>query len=96
MRKVICLIEKRIPVLLKELYRVHPDVLIVAFPKRYAKVDSTAVILLTFLFLNLIMDYGAVTYYEKGIYFMFMIFCLHYEDLRRGESAAANAQTRQL
>lgn len=57
---------------------------------KYVKVDSTALIILTFLFLNLVMDYGAVTYYGKETYFMFMIFCLHYEELRHRESTSKN------
>jgi len=49
---------------------------------RYIKTDPSAVMMLIFLFMNLIMDYGSVSYYGKETYFMFMIFCIHYDSLK--------------
>ena len=47
------------------------------------KVNKYASIMLLLIVLNLILDYGLVSYYDKGTYFIFMILCLHYESLRQ-------------
>jgi len=54
---------------------------------RYVKKDPAAVMMLIFLFMNLIMDYGSVSYYGKETYFMFMIFCIHYDSLKSRNAA---------
>lgn len=44
---------------------------------RLLKIDSYAVVILLLVVLNLILDYGKVSYYSKDTYFMLMICCLH-------------------
>lgn len=58
---------------------------LIRYEIRLYKYDSMAMIMLIFLVLNLILDYGKVSYYNKDTYFMIMVFCLHYESLRRGQ-----------
>lgn len=45
--------------------------------KKRIYVDQFSIILLVIVFLQLIMDYGVVTYYSKNTYFLLMIFMLH-------------------
>lgn len=49
--------------------------------KFYIK-DPLAAIILLLVILNLIMDYGTVSYYSKTTYFMLMIFLLHINTLK--------------
>ena len=46
---------------------------------RYRKVNDTSTIIILLILLNLIMDYGRVSYYSKDFYFIMMMLCLHYE-----------------
>lgn len=52
---------------------------------RVLRTDPYAVIILLFIILNLILDYGKVSYYSKDTYFMIMIFCIHYESLKQND-----------
>lgn len=56
---------------------------LIRYEIRLYKYDSMAILMLIFLVLNLILDYGKVSYYNKDTYFMIMVFCLHYESVRR-------------
>lgn len=47
------------------------------------KTNSYAVIILLFLILNLILDYGKVSYYSKDTYFILMICCLHIDSCKK-------------
>lgn len=44
---------------------------------RVLRTDPYAVMILLFIILNLILDYGNVSYYSKDTYFMLMTCCLH-------------------
>ncbi|OYP67508.1 hypothetical protein CIK87_09530 [Prevotella sp. P5-64] len=52
---------------------------------RSAKTNSYSIIILLFILLNLVLDYGSVSYYSKNTYFMIMIFCIHYESLKQND-----------
>ena len=45
--------------------------------------DPYASIMLLLIFLNLILDYGQVSYYSKSNLFVLLILCIHYESIRR-------------
>ena len=50
---------------------------------KYFKVDKSTVLFLTWLFLILTTDWGAVSYYPKHTYFNLMVFFLHIQQLRQ-------------
>lgn len=50
---------------------------------RARKKDYLALLILFLILLNLVMDYGAVTYYNKSTYFFLMIVFLHINSMRR-------------
>lgn len=47
------------------------------------KTDPYAVMILLIIILNLILDYGNVSYYSKDTYFMLMICCLHIDSCKK-------------
>ncbi len=49
----------------------------------FLKKDPYAVMILLFIILNLILDYGKVSYYSKDIYFIIMICCLHIDSCKK-------------
>ena len=51
------------------------------------KTDPYAVVILLFIILNLILDYGNVSYYSKDTYFIIMICCLHINSCKRSLTA---------
>lgn len=51
---------------------------------RYRKVENDQTKLIaTLVVLSLMMDYGAVSYYDKVTYFFLMVFCLHIQNLKK-------------
>lgn len=47
------------------------------------KTDPNAAMILLFIILNLILDYGKVSYYSKDTYFILMICCLHIDSCKK-------------
>lgn len=57
---------------------------------RKCKTDRYAAIMLVFIILNLILDYGQVSYYSKSNLFLIMALCVHYESIRRKKLCKIN------
>ena len=45
--------------------------------------NAEVLLVLLFLMLNLVMDYGMVSYYSKDAIYRIMVFCIHYESLKK-------------
>ena len=57
---------------------------------KYRKLpDPFTALMITFLALVLILDYGAVSYYSKSTYFYLMVFFLHIRNLERMRASTA-------
>lgn len=53
---------------------------------RLLKKDRYAVMMLLFIILNLILDYGNVSYYSKDTYFILMVCCLHINSCKKSNN----------
>lgn len=52
---------------------------------KYRKIDSLSSIIIFIVIINLVMDYGGVSYYNKGTYFLLMVEMLHINKLKSYE-----------
>lgn len=50
---------------------------------KYIKLDSSAVLIVTWLLIRLMTDWGAVTYYTLTNYFYLMLFFIHLDNMKR-------------
>jgi hypothetical protein len=60
-----------------------PYLYILIVEAKNIKRDTNSIIIIILVLLNLILDYGRVSYYTKDTYFLFMIYTIHIEHLRR-------------
>ena len=51
--------------------------------KKFMVVDKLSVLIFLLLLLQIVMDYGVVSYYSKRTFFMLMIFVLHYKRMSK-------------
>jgi O-antigen ligase len=64
-----------------------PYLYILIVEAKNIKKDPNSIIIIILVLLNLILDYGRVSYYSKDTYFLFMIYTIHIEHLRRRKTA---------